>query len=745
MHQNHCQRNIKLCEHCQEPVPISDMEEHFEEEHKKIPCECGESIEKCKVEDHKAKHCPQRSVKCEYCEIDLPFAKIAEHKDFCGSRTEHCPKCMRYIQIKDQDMHDISECQLPEVQSQPKSKPSNNMAEDNFDGLEAALLRSTGAEWPGNWESNFGFLSHQSHTEHKSTSDFYDLTSPVWYNHTEQVPHLNLKKKTENQPDRRLRKNQDRVQNTLGSTGRKKTQGSSSQGTGVSRPWEKNDTTQQNLSQEESDHLLAMHLAKDLQGGELNLPGQHTFKPPTYTNHDIDQILKEAYEVPAANTYQEPNFTQSSIIDITGTDESSMLPCEFCQQLFSADNLILHESGCGPPDMTSRKLTNHSTNNNRQRSSSIGQSSVTAPNVHDMSSVSWLPSMPALDNGTMDRKSSSVDTEDDCIMLPCEFCGDLLPAEFLSHHQVNCTENTAPTPTPPSLNTMTKNRISPNLGLSMRPRPRMIPAPTSLDLNPRSVKHQGDPNFDVPMASPDSKPTKDDTNPISRSTGLPKARKSKVTSTVTRPGPGHLISSPVDKYLNGRPYDRDINNGGMVAKSRVVTVERKVRNERPHSKSSSRVQRTLHDLTDAPEMTALSCNDFDDDEVTPLYTTQIAGKSTKNQPTSPNVHHLNNKQKPETHTRTKPVRKAGNEGAVYQPSFGVSNERRRGSDKNVHRGSTGSSKPSTRTKHSTASVVNLEAEDDLVPVRLNKSSKQSTGGAKPKQKKHHRKPDDDTM
>lgn len=44
--------------------------------------------------------------------------------------------------------------------------------------------------------------------------------------------------------------------------------------------------------------------------------------------------------------------------------------------------------------------------------------------------------MPALDNGTMDRKSSSVDTEDDCIMLPCEFCGDLLPAEFLSHHQV---------------------------------------------------------------------------------------------------------------------------------------------------------------------------------------------------------------------------------------------------------------------------------------------------------------------
>ena len=36
MHQTHCQRNIKLCEHCKEPVPRSEMEAHFEEEHKKV-------------------------------------------------------------------------------------------------------------------------------------------------------------------------------------------------------------------------------------------------------------------------------------------------------------------------------------------------------------------------------------------------------------------------------------------------------------------------------------------------------------------------------------------------------------------------------------------------------------------------------------------------------------------------------------------------------------------------------------
>ena len=36
MHVNHCQRNITLCKHCQEPVPTSQQEEHFNENHIKV-------------------------------------------------------------------------------------------------------------------------------------------------------------------------------------------------------------------------------------------------------------------------------------------------------------------------------------------------------------------------------------------------------------------------------------------------------------------------------------------------------------------------------------------------------------------------------------------------------------------------------------------------------------------------------------------------------------------------------------
>ena len=71
----------------------------------------------------------------------------------------------------------------------------------------------------------------------------------------------------------------------------------------------------------------------------------------------------------------------------------------------------------------------------------------------------------------------------------------------------------------------------------------------------------------------DSKPTKDaETNPRPRLASQPRNRKTKVSSTVTRPG-GHGVNvasaSPVDKYMNGSLYDRD----GKMAKPRVVTGE----------------------------------------------------------------------------------------------------------------------------------------------------------------------------
>ena len=38
MHKAHCERFISLCEKCQEPVPIKDMNLHNEERHAVQPC-----------------------------------------------------------------------------------------------------------------------------------------------------------------------------------------------------------------------------------------------------------------------------------------------------------------------------------------------------------------------------------------------------------------------------------------------------------------------------------------------------------------------------------------------------------------------------------------------------------------------------------------------------------------------------------------------------------------------------------
>ena len=53
LHEAHCQRHIRLCEVCQDPVPIQNMEEHFAENHAPTSCDlCGASMPKDKLEEH---------------------------------------------------------------------------------------------------------------------------------------------------------------------------------------------------------------------------------------------------------------------------------------------------------------------------------------------------------------------------------------------------------------------------------------------------------------------------------------------------------------------------------------------------------------------------------------------------------------------------------------------------------------------------------------------------------------------
>ena len=107
MHVVHCKRNIQLCSLCGEAVLRSEEKEHFKEYHAEIICiQCGQKTTRGEEGNHLAYECGKRPIPCQYCEITLPREKMPEHQEFCGSRTERCHNCSRYILIRDLRNHE---------------------------------------------------------------------------------------------------------------------------------------------------------------------------------------------------------------------------------------------------------------------------------------------------------------------------------------------------------------------------------------------------------------------------------------------------------------------------------------------------------------------------------------------------------------------------------------------------------------------------------------------------------------
>ncbi|KAL0207399.1 hypothetical protein P9112_012027 [Eukaryota sp. TZLM1-RC] len=121
LHKIQCQRNTTKCPHCQEPVSITSLSSHIEEQHAQTQCSCNKVLEKRQLDFHKKNECPDRPIQCKYCDIQLPLHQILQHEAECGSRSTICEECGERVRLAHLDNHLISGCSSNVVGQSPRT------------------------------------------------------------------------------------------------------------------------------------------------------------------------------------------------------------------------------------------------------------------------------------------------------------------------------------------------------------------------------------------------------------------------------------------------------------------------------------------------------------------------------------------------------------------------------------------------------------------------------------------------
>ncbi|NWY98983.1 TRAD1 protein, partial [Loxia curvirostra] len=115
---------------------------------------------------------------------------------------------------------------------------------------------------------------------------------------------------------------------------------------------------------------------------------------------------------------QSAHLGGTDLSNIFSYKDMIMLPCEFCEELCPAEDLILHQTGCNPASAFASFS---------KRSSSPNPWEYSGLQAGGGNSHRTVPS----------SQPQAVQAEGD-IMIPCEFCGIQLEEEILFHHQHHC-------------------------------------------------------------------------------------------------------------------------------------------------------------------------------------------------------------------------------------------------------------------------------------------------------------------
>ncbi|XP_066466121.1 TRAF-type zinc finger domain-containing protein 1 isoform X2 [Tiliqua scincoides] len=374
MHEIHCSRNIGVCPVCKESFPKSEMKSHQELEHTQVTCKCSMKMDRGVLQEHVTLECPLRRVACQHCDLELAFNQLQEHEDYCGARTERCARCSRNVMLKDLKEHPEDCGERAKEEGVAPAKPCLNSGAALRDLQAIRSLLQAGDALP---RTNRGLES----------SRLYNCLSE------ERQPR---------EPNKRSVTPAHLAQNP-GSL-------------------EKVTNTQLLIGQEpdsDSDYLLAVSLqrgnsSRERSAAEVQRELWKDFCPGRTRPAEEDSSW----------SYGSPFFSQGFSADAPNKPKvETLLPCEFCEELYPEEDLILHQTGCNPASALA----------------SFSKFSASASR-HDRDECLmdlWEQLQSSQSTGYRERRPLQQDVGGS-LMLPCEFCGVQLEEDILFHHQDQC-------------------------------------------------------------------------------------------------------------------------------------------------------------------------------------------------------------------------------------------------------------------------------------------------------------------
>ncbi|NXC73416.1 TRAD1 protein, partial [Anhinga anhinga] len=208
---------------------------------------------------------------------------------------------------------------------------------------------------------------------------------------------------------------------------------------------ERNENTNSSLYEEwnaDLDYVLALSL-------------QNENNPHSNTAAELPSDFWESYYTKESVPSAWLNETDKS--NTFSYDEIIMLPCEFCEELYPAEDLILHQTGCNPASAFASFSKRSSSPNPREYD---GLRAIGSKSCRSLSS----------------SQPQAVQAEGN--MIPCEFCGIELEEETLFHHQHHCDLR----PARPAASFPSRQLLSPQANRERRESP---------ELARRRIRHQG--------------------------------------------------------------------------------------------------------------------------------------------------------------------------------------------------------------------------------------------------------------